>query len=492
MFKNAKRIIAVLLAVTLVLSLAGCSEPEGDGSSVEVEHVIKEVHVSGESTTSEENTQSNNSSGNESVTSKPTTSNNDSSGGNPSTDYSKSPILANPKDYEGSKIILALTIDPKDDGSDYVVSRFEQEYGIDVDVIVLTHGNYNSEMSNLIAANKAPTVGISNGDAPLFVGYFQSLDAAKLNYKHPLWNQNTFKLSDFGNGPVLCDTVGNFWTELDITVYSKSLLRRAQCPTPQELDKQGKWTFDSYLSICKKTAELDGCYGGSVGYYDTVLHAAGGALYRRDKNNRLVSGIDTKTSQAFRKISEAFEGGYLSVRQSQDFINGTIAIKFSHAWDLRVDGSLATHANWNDIGFYYLPSFDDSGKYAQTGMFRGYGIIKECNSNPKTGPKSAVAGGFFLSEYLDVNNYDLDRSFISEEAKTFFFKVCDAYANADNYDPYYTAYALNSGISGFDHSSLFYPHLKDDPTQIGTFLASIKSSVDGAVNKLNGYIDQNA
>lgn len=489
MFNTAKRAIAIMLTLVLVFALAGCKQPVDDGSSVEYITQVETIVVGGDGSdaTGSDGTQVGQS-GNKPGTNNPgTTSSGDSK------DYSNGPILANPADYKGTKIIFASTIDPKDDGTDYVVSKFEKEYGIDVEIIVPTLENYNSEMTALIQAGKAPTVGRSNGDAPIYVGYFQPLDAAKFNYKHELWNQNTFKYSTHNGSPYLCDTMGNFWTEMDMIVYSKSLLKKANCPTPEELDAQGNWTFDTFLMIGQKTAQLDGCNGATYNGADVLLHMAGGAVYRPDSNNRLVSGIDANTTAVFQKIAQAYKDNYLSDKSNNGplaLIDNSVAITTCHLWGLRTDGILADHPNYNDLGFYYLPAFEKGGSRPVTGIFRGWGIMKGCNDNPATGSKSAVAGGLFLSEYLDVNNYDLDRSFITEEAKTFFFKLCALYAETDNYNPYYTYSNLNEGISGIDDDKEVYGAMWIDPAQVPSKMAAVKSAVEKGVKNLNDYVDK--
>lgn len=487
MFNTAKRAIAIMLTLVLVFALAGCSKPVDDGSSIEYIEQIETVVIGGDSSTGSDNAQQT-----QSGTSTPTTSGTSTpSGSDVDAEYSDSPVLANPADYKGTKIIFASTIDPKDDGTDYVVSKFEEEYGIEVKIIVPTLDNYNSEMSNLIASGKAPTVGRSNGDAPIYVGYFDSLDVAKINYKHELWNQNTFKRSTYNGSPYLLDTMGNFWTEIDMVVYSKSILRKANCPTPKELDDAGNWTFDNYLMIGQKTAaEVEGCVGASYNSYDVLLNMAGGSVYKVDANNRLVNGIDANTTAVFQKIAQGFKDDYINSGGPTGLINNTVAISTTHLWSLRNDGNLATHPNYNDLGFYYLPSFEKGGARPVTGLFRGWGIMKGCNQNPETGSKAAVAGGLFLSEYLDVNNYDLNNSFLTEEAKTFFFNLCALYAETDNYNPYYTVYNLNEGISGIDDDKEVYSVMYADPAQVPSMMAAVKSAVQKGVDNLNKYVDQ--
>lgn len=490
MFNTAKRVIAIVLSLVLVFALAGCSKVTDDGSSIEYEYITEQVYVDGSSTTSGDSTQNNNQSTGSSGTSSTgkTTSNTNTSG------YSDSPILANPADYKGTKIIFATTIDPKDDGTDYVVSKFEEEYGIEVEIVVPTLADYNAEMSNLIASGKAPTVGRSNGDAPIYIGYFQSLDAAQVNYEHEIWNQNTFKLSTYNGSPYLLDTVGNFWTELDMVVYSKSLLAAANCPTPEDLDKAGNWNFDTFLMIGQKTAAaVENCKGASFHLPDSLLHMAGAAVYRVDSNNYIVNGIDAQTTSVIQKIAQGFKDKYIVNRGEggpEGLIDGTVAITTSYTWALRKDGYLKSHKNYNDLGFYYLPAFEKGGERPVTGLFRGWGIMKGCNENPETGSKAAVAGGLFLSEYLNVENYDLDSSFLTEEAKTFYFKMCSLYSETNSYNPYYTYTDLNEGISGVDDDSVVYSMFYVDPSQVPTMMASVKSSVQSGVDNLNKYIDQ--
>ena len=491
MLNKTKRVLALMLAVVMVFALVGCSKVEDEGSSVLVEYITEYETIQGESTSSDDDGAQTQTPGTSTPgTSTPGTSGTENPSEGESNDFADSPVKANPADYKGTKIIFASTIDPKDDGTDYVVSKFEEEYGIEVEITVPTLENYNAEMTALIQAGKAPTVGRSNGDAPIYVGYFDSLDKAQLNFEHELWNQNTFKLSTYNGKPYLCDTMGNFWTEIDMVTYSKSLLKKANCPTPEELDKQGNWTFDSYLMIGKETAKLEGCDGASYNSYDALLNMGGGTVYRPDSNNYMTNGIDANTTAIFKKIAQGFKDKYIKSGATTGLINNTISITTTHLWSLRTDGNLATHTNYNDLGFYYLPAFEKGAPRPVTGLFRGWGIMRKCNENPATGPKSAVAGGLFLSEYLDVNNYNLDKSFLTEEAKTFFFKLCALYAETENYNPYYTTYDLNEGISGINDDKEVYAIMQSDPAQVPSMMTAVKSAVEKGCKNLNNYIDQ--
>lgn len=481
MLNKTKRLLAIMLAVALVFSLVGCSKAQDDGSSVIVQEEIVYEYQDGET------------SGGNGTTSGGTTQQGGTTNKKPgSTTSGTTPTGGvNPADYKGTTIQFASTIDPKDDGTDYVVKNFEKKYGITVKIVACTLENYGNEMAGLIAAGKAPTVGRSNGDFPAFLGYFQSLDAAKIDYTDPIWNQTTFKKTTYNGAPYLCDTVGNFWTERDLVVYSKNILKRAGCPTPEELDKAGNWNFDTYLEIGKKVKEANiGVDGVTFGNYDVVLNIGGGSTFKLDSTNHVTNGIDAQTTSIFQKYATAKDAGYVNNKGIPGFMQGMSAMCTEHLWVLRTDGSLAKYSNRNDLGFYYLPAAEKGGKSVVTGIFRGWGIMKGCNENPATGPKSAVAGGLFLKEYLDVNNYNLDTSFISEDAKTFFFKVTSQYAEAgDSYNPYLTYNNLNTGITGLNYNADIYTAMHQAPSQVPSLMAAVKSKAQNGTDKINKFID---
>lgn len=482
MLNKTKRVLAVMLAVALVFTLVGCSKAQDDGSSVIYQEDVVYEYESG--STSGSTTSGNQQGGTTSGSKKP---------GKGSTTSGTSPnSKVNPEDYRGTTIQFASTIDPKDDGTDYVVKAFEEKYGIKVKIVSCTLENYANEMAGLIAAGKAPTVGRSNGDFPAFLGYFQSLDAAQLDYTDPIWNQTTFKATTYNGSPYMCDTVGNFWTELDLVVYSKSILKRAGCPTPEELDKAGNWTLDTYFEIGKKVKEANiGVDGVTFGNYDTVLNVGGGSLFKRDGTNHVTNGIDAQTTAIFQKYSEAKAAGYVNTKGLPGFLQGVSAMCTDHLWALRTDGDVAKYSNRNDLGFYYLPAAEKGGKNTVTGIFRGWGIMKGCNENPATGAKAAVAGGLFLREYLDVNNYNLDTSFLSEDAKTFFFKLTSQYAEAgDSYNPYLCYNGLNSGITGLNYGNDIYVAMHStSSSQIPSMMAAVKSKAQNGTDKINQFID---
>ncbi len=478
MFNKTKRIFAVLLAVALVLSLVGCNKKVEESSSADIEFVEDIEYVFEDGSTGDSGDAGDNTPGNsESGT-------NNSSGGD--TTKPKNVINDNvdPADYKGKTVKFAATIDPKNDESGPVVEAFQKKYGITVDVDIVDQGNFANEINAKIAAGKSPDVVRVNADFPTCMGYLQSLDAAKLNYKEDIWNQQMFKISTFGGSPYLCDTKNNIWGEIDVVIYSKSLLERAGANTPEQYDQAGKWTWDAYFDICRKVKALGSNMqgGGFNNAPISAIYAMGGGLIQYE-DGKFVSGVNARTQEALVKYSTAWKEGIIEWDTTSGIVDGTVGIMVTHIWALKKTGFFQnTGYNTGDLGYYYLPRWDEGSDYGSTGMVRGWGLVR--------GAQQPVAAGIFMREYLDVANYDTSNTFINKDAEEFFFKATSI--DYSNWNPQIIYYKYNDAICGSEVSaSEFYYAAVGDPAQVGTQMAAIKSTMEKAASNMNKFVEQN-
>lgn len=468
MLNNTKRLIALLLSLVLVFTLAGCTKIVYEGSSAEIEYVTNQVIVDGNGSGSQGGSQGGN------------TNNNNNGGGSGAI---KADGLindgVNPEDYRGKTIKFAATIHPDMDESGPVVKKFQEKYGIKVEIVQSHQGDYANQLSGWIAAGTSPDVARSNGDFPMAMSYLQNLDAAKLDYNEEIWNKKTFEITTFGGSPYLCDTVGNIWAEVDIVMYSKSLLKRANAYTPEEYDKAGKWTWDSFFEIARAVQKVTGDKGCGFGSRDMAMHAMGATVYKLE-NGKFSNGLDNAAISAMTKFAEQWKDGVISWESHDGIMKGTIGITTTHAWAVKKTGFFK-EGNWNDLGFYFMPRNNPDSDYACTGMLRGWGICRGANE--------PVAAGIFLREYLDVSNYDSAGTFISEEAETFFYQVTSL--DYDNWNPYFTYCSYTQALAGFDYMDTIYGVMGYDPAQIAPKMASMKSAVDKGVKNFNEFVEKN-
>lgn len=469
---TAKRLIALLLTFVLVFSLAGCSNSEdeySEGSVIYQDNIIyQDVEnqggnnaQQGDSNTQQgDNTQ-------QSGTTKP----------NGNALYTNG---VNPEDYRGTTVVFATTILSEGDESGPVIDKFEKDYGITVKEILV--GDNVNEIAGKLAAGENIDVMRVNGDFPAAMAVLQPITAAKLDMTDPIWDQSAFKYTTFGGEPYLCNTISNVWTENGIVVYSKNLLNRANCYTPEEYDKQGKWTWDAFAAIGKAVDAIDGVGTGIRGCYDTNMYLMGSigcALYKYE-NGKFTNGLkDPLHREAMAKIASWKKEGFYS--EWIDFTTGRVGITTGLAgWSLKKNGSNKDY-NWNDIGYYYLPAYKEGMKPGGTCQLKMWGICR--------GSKNPVAAGVFLRQYLDASNYDTRDAFISDEAATFFFSITDN-IGMDNFTPMYTYGESTEKLTGF-HEWDWEACAYGDPSQVNVTFDKLSDSVDKACDVMNKYVAKN-
>ena len=133
------------------------------------------------------------------------------------------------------------------------------------------------------------------------------------------------------------------------------------------------------------------------------------------------------------------------------------------------------------MGCYYIPDYDSNHEATETGIFRGWGIIR--------GAKNPEAAGVFLRYYLDVNNYNTSDAFINSEAETFFFQLTTGGQNKKN--PYYAKGTEGDSITGVSSGAILSIPQLNAPEQVQAKISSYKNSVTAGAKKLNEYVNKN-
>lgn len=377
----------------------------------------------------------------------------------------------------GTTVRFATWKDPDLNEDGEVIKKFEKETGINVQIDLVSQQEYSSVITGKIASGDAPDVYFSNGDFPTCLSCLQPLTAAKLDYEDDIWDQSTFKMSTFKDEPYLCNTMGNIWNEVDLLFYNKALLSQANCPTPEELDKNGKWTWETLEQIMTKVKALKNCEGGSISA-EIMLASTGNSIFKIN-NGTFESGLNDSYVSVARKIADWQQKGLINGDRAS-FISGKVGIIVTNAFGLKRTGYFAD-MDWNNIGFYKLPDFDGSTKANDTGIFRGWGICR--------GAKNPEGAGVFLRYYLDVNNYSISDAFINSDAESFFFTL--TIGDQASKTPYFTYIQFIDSISGVDSKEIYAVTDTTLPDQMAAKIESFKNNVAAGATKVNEFVEKN-
>ncbi len=384
----------------------------------------------------------------------------------------------NAEDYRGTKVVYATWKNPYQNEDGPVVDAFEKKYGIKVEIDMVPQLTYVQEISGKVAAGNSPDIFFDNCFFPASVSVLQPIEAMKLDLSDGIWDQGMIEMSTLGGKPFLVNTVGNIWAEVDCLFYNKKIFSDNNITTPEEYEKAGKWTF-----AAMEKAMTDVKNAGYIGGYIDVqsLLASTGSGFYNFKDGKFSNGVNKMTTDVITKISQWVSDGLIKDPREHNllnnFIKGDCGIAITNAYGMKATGYF-DKMNPNDVGFTYIPKFNDSSKAYTTGLFRGWGLIR--------GAKNPVAAGIFLRYYLDANNYDTNSAFISSEAQNFFFKLTSG-VKTDEKNPY-----MLLGITQLcSEETVDYTGISGmAPGQVSTQISSISPKIDSNAKKVNEELDK--
>lgn len=472
MTKKIASISVKLLCLLMVFALAaGCRKSPGDSSS---DYYTSEIIV-------DDDTSGSTSGGDGKGTdASGTTSDGSKASGTASTGNGKDKPNAgttggkvNPEKYRGTTVRYATWKNPYQNEDGKVVEKFQKKYGIKVKIDTIPQSTYVQEVTGKIAAGNSPDIFFDNGTFPASIACLQPLEAMQLDLNDGIWDQGMIKMSTLGGKPFLVNTVGNIWAEVDCLFYNKKIFTDHNITTPEEYYKAGKWTFAT-LTKCMTDVKNAGYIGGYVDV-QSLLASTGTGFYGL-KNGTITNCVNEMTYNVMTQISQWVSDGLiknpLERNLLQNFIKGKAGIAITNAYGLKATGYFS-EMNPNNVGFTYIPKYDDKTKAYTTGLFRGWGLIR--------GSKNPVAAGIFLRYYLDVNNYDTNSAFINNEAKQFFFKLTSG-VKTDNKNPY-----LILGVASLcsESTDKYNGFAAEAPGQVRTKMQAFLPTINNNVKKVN-------
>lgn len=374
--------------------------------------------------------------------------------------------------YRGTTVKYATWKDPKLNEDGKVVDSFQKKYGIKVQIVNVPQGGYVQKIMGYIAAGDAPDVFIDTQEWPATIGIAQPITNADIDMKDPIWDQETFKNTTINGKIYGINTLGNIWSEADCVFFNKKLMQDKGITTPEEYYKAGKWNFDTMYK-CLTDCKNAGFKGGFLN--PQSLATCFDADWVKMSNGKLVNNSNNPMLvKVFQYVAKCNKEGLL-VNADTYFNDGDVGICIGNVFGVKKTGTFHS-MNPDYIGYTFMPDYDSKTKAEPCGLTRFYGICKKAK-NPK-------AAGVFLRYYLDAANYDLNETFISTDAASFFFKVTTPAVKKKN------CYYLNglSSIVGtfthFEYSKIAY----EDPAQVPALIKAKSNAIDGYVKTANNFI----
>lgn len=377
-----------------------------------------------------------------------------------------------PEKYRGTSVTYVTWKDPNLNEDGIAVEKFEKEFGIKVNVQLVSQSNYVQSISADIASGTQGDVFFENNFFPGSLQVMQPLDAAKLDLSADIWNKALVNASTLDGHPYLVDTISNVWAEVDICVYNKAIFNAAGLNTPADYYAAGKWTFDNFRYAAQKISKLGKDYIGAGILGEPALGAAGCSFFTY-KDNQMVVSANARLYEVMNYLSQMKQEGIITLDRS-GFGNGNQGMALTNCFALKKTGYF-TKINPDHLAATYLPVWKEGEKQYVTGIYRGWGLID--------GAKNPVGAGLFLRHYLDVSNYDLDETFHNREVTDFFFQITGTYSEDMVY------YLGLRGTTGINENFATYWNYTS-PSNMNSYLDSQRPIMEEMCEKANAIINE--
>ncbi len=383
--------------------------------------------------------------------------------------------------YRGTTVKYATWIEERSTESGPVISGFENETGIKVELVTVPQGTYATKMAALITAGQAPDVYCDCQMWPSMAAIADSVDKAGIDVTDPMWDQTVIKYGTINGRSYLVNTVNSMWADKDMIFYNKKIFADNAITTPNEYEAAGNWTWETLLK-CMTDVKNAGFTGG---YIDPTLlaNSVGGSFLSYDINKaQISSNLDNPNfAAAWQFYYRALKSGATISGLSKDsFTNGECGVFMTGVYGLKNTGY------WNAmdkdlIAFANMPKQNASdADYPHASFIKAWGLCK--------GSKNPKAAGLFLRYYLDIENYkkngSYDSAFISEAARDFYFKINE---------PGWEHILVENGVGNLMEEKMgvywfanrMHEASKKDDSQVRTAISTIRNEVQNACNTGN-------
>ncbi|MEE0947066.1 MAG: extracellular solute-binding protein [Acutalibacteraceae bacterium] len=442
-----KRILTILLAVAMVLSMcamAGCKDNGGQSSNKPVGNV-------GSSQNEEE--------------------------------Y----FLDMPSELRGTTVKFATWIDHAQTDTKICLSGFEETTGMKYEMVQVNQSDYVVKMTALISADQSPDVVVENGDFPKTLNLLQPLskETNGLDPTDPFWDQRTSELFHIGKNYYLVNGANSSWLMTGaMTYFHKTLLEENGIKTPAEYVDENNWNTDTLWTLMNQIKSACGLSDpGTTIVFDNWLSAYGGGQYKfNTETDKFENAIQsTESKKAIDYLMRGKDAGLLKIISNHDdgITKASHAVQICGAYGLRKNPGWFYTMDVDDLGFAVLPKLNaDDTDYPYTSSERAYGICK--------GAKNAKGAAYFLRYFLNQDHYDMDEMFKNAEAKEMYLHL------REKGDISKVGWAVGVGRvtdPSYFELNLVQPLLDGTAAQVSVNLASVSSKLDGAANAANELLE---
>lgn len=407
MKSNLRRICCLLLALAMIFSVAACGKATDSGSALDFEDEGWDIDAGNTdvdaSTDEGDKTQTGNTStvnsqgGGTGTVKQPAVKNADS--------LSLAELTAQiPSKLRGTTVHVFSWNPVKDvTGAEKVVDSFEKKTGIKVKWEQGSYDNYDESIVAKINSGAAPDIIRYNEPNPGRMSMCQDVKTATgFDFAGDIWDSSIRDAFTIKGKTYAVNMKNSFNKQPTVVVYLKSTVENNQLEDPYQLWKQGKWTFDKFIEMCKQFKSETGSAGWMTSRLIDIMWFEHLSFINFDGKTYTNNSTSPEIIKMLQRVCDWRAEGVMSggASETSQFTAGNYLFYTTNILGLRRNDSqhFVEQKKNNDI--YCVPFPAQTGKaYWQSNQeSESFGIPK--------GAKNPEAVYYFLRYYADRENYD--------------------------------------------------------------------------------------
>ncbi len=474
MKKNIKAILSVLLVLVMVFSFAGCGDSgekpaESTADMTDDFFTDTESVIGNDASSKTDTTQSD---GEQSIPE------DNKVGGKSWAEV----LAAMPKSLRGTTITMYnWNAAGEYSGAPAVIQQFEKDTGIKINWMTVNYDDYYSKLTSLIASGEAPDVVRTLTPNAQGLKTFQPISVTGYDFSDEAWDQTLMK--DYSvNGKIYATSLKNTHIgSVRMLHYNKALIEKYDLEDPYQLWKNGKWTWEKFLDICKdfvSESKAEFAVGGRGWEVWTEMFGVRGPIgYDGSKYYSAIG--DSNFITVTQEIADLYNTSKLFKQWSSDEFNQGECLFWGGA-SVFARRNNAYFGNLKSAGTLYsvpLPAVEGQSTYYQgRDEYEAYAI--------SSGAKNPQAVPYFLRYFLDAANYNMSSFFCNSQTLEV-YNWCMSQENN-----IWATYYSSMSFFGADANDKFSEIEQLKGNQIKSFVDSNASVINSRVKRLNEALEK--
>lgn len=365
-------------------------------------------------------------------------------------------------------------------GAAKAIESFTKSTGIKVQWITENYNTYLSKLTNLVASGDSPDLIRLRNPLPTSLTNVQPLSVSGFDFNDAAWDKYTKESYTIGGKVYGANLANTHLASPLMIIYNKSLISKYDLDDPYTLWKKGKWTYDTFINLCKEFKDESGedyaFFGFQLEGITSMYGVPGSVKYNGTKYVSIANDANfIKATQIACDLVNT-QKIYKDAYDSESLESGKfLMMSGSGVLARRLNAYFQNLKATNSLGFVPNPTVDGKESPVYFQEFEAYGIAK--------GAKNAKAAPYFLRYFLDSANYDMNAFFSNAQAK----EVYD-YQMSRSERLWSTGYEDATDFTGTTDTGFIKKVYASTSSQVKSIIDQNKALVDTRAKNLNDIL----